>query len=89
MRNKPNVNPNAVWDESRCKELQMLDELLREVSALNRGSGFIQCVQRSIELAEKLSKFDANSGRPSFKQFLTHVCVNDRFPDQQKTRSGA
>lgn len=76
------VNPDAAWDESRCEEYELLETLLSEVSSLNRGSHVIERMQKCIDIAERLSRTDLNSGRDSFVRFLLKEALKDRFPDE-------
>lgn len=59
-----------MWDDLRLAELDELNELFNVATAINKGSGAIERIQRVIELASKLSHSDRASGRRSFSQFL-------------------
>lgn len=82
MTDSKEVNPNAVWDELRCEEYGLLETLLSEVSALNRGSHAIERMQKCIEIAERLNRTNLDSGRMSFCAFLRDLARKDRFPDE-------
>ena len=73
------VRPGALWDAGRCKELEKLQDLLHEVSAINKGSNCLGRIANCIALAEMLTKFDLDSGRSSFEQFLRDRAIEDRF----------
>lgn len=81
------VNPNAVWDESRCKEYEMLETLLSEVSSLNRGNHVIERMQKCIDIAERLNSTNLDSGRMCFRGFLHRQIIKDRFPDENKAKA--
>ena len=70
----------AVWTIKRCQQLGQLERLLNEVAILNNGSHVIQRMQLCIKIAESLNAADMNKATPSFVQFLTKICIADRFP---------
>ena len=70
--------PNVRWTDERCKELDELGVLLREVAGINRGSNAIERIQRCIEIAEKLDRDDIVSGRDSLRTFLRRLAIADR-----------
>lgn len=76
------VNPNAVWDETRCEELSVLERLIREVSAINNGNRCLERIGECIALAEKLSRTDYENSHKSFQQFLNDLAIEDRFGKQ-------
>jgi len=77
---KPEVNPNAVWDKSRCDELQMLERLVYETSMINNGGRCLERIAECISMAQSLSYTELNSPmRVSFLQFLSNLAIKDRF----------
>lgn len=81
------VLATSVWDESRCKEYELLCRLLREASAINRGSNCLERIAKVIQIAEELHKSDLRSCRPSFESFLLDRILVDRFgPDYKEQR---
>ena len=76
------VRPGALWNEIRCAELDKLQDLLREVATINKGSNCLGRIARCIELAAFLIQPEIDSGRPSFKQFLQERAIEDRFGPQ-------
>jgi len=74
-----NVRPGAIWDATRCAELEKLQDLLHEVGTINKGSNCLGRIERCITLAEQLATTDFDAGRPSFKEFLRSVALDDRF----------
>ena len=60
----------ADWPDDRITELSELRDMLHEISGLNRGSDFLGKVQRSISLAEKLTRTNFAARRKSFCAFL-------------------
>jgi hypothetical protein len=75
------VRPGAVWDSMRCTELERLQELLHEVTAINKGSDCLGRIARCIEIAELLNRPKLGD-RTSFKQFLRGLAIEDRFGPQ-------
>lgn len=71
------VRPLA-WTEDRCKELDELGTLLREVSSINHGSNCLERIARCIALAEKLSRDDLFKCRDSLHNFLRGLAIEDR-----------
>lgn len=63
-------DPTKAWPQDRRAELAQLQQLLQEASSLNNASGTLDRLQRIDTLAKALSKFDLDSGRVSFLQFL-------------------
>ena len=68
----------AQWTDERCKELEELGVLLREVAGINRGSNAIERIRRCIELAETLDRDDIVNGRDSLRTFLRGLAIADR-----------
>jgi hypothetical protein len=71
------VRPLA-WTDERCKELDELGTLLREVAAINHGSNCLERIQRCIALAEKLNRDDLFKCRDSLHKFLRGLAIADR-----------
>jgi hypothetical protein len=71
------VRPLA-WTDARCKELDELGTLLREVAAINHGSNCLERIQRCIALAEKLDRDDLSKCRDSLHNFLRGLAIADR-----------
>ena len=71
------VRPLA-WTDDRCKELDELGTLLREVAAINHGSNCLERIQRCIALAEKLGRDDLFKCRDSLHTFLRGLAIEDR-----------
>lgn len=71
------VGPLA-WTDDRCKELDELGTLLREVASINHGSNCLERIQRCIALAEKLSRDDLFKCRDSLHNFLCGLAIADR-----------
>ena len=78
------VNPNTVWDSSRCDEMDKLEALLHEVVAINSGNRCLERIALCISLAESLQRTDRERTRRSFVQFLNDLALKDRFPDPPK-----
>jgi hypothetical protein len=73
------VNPNAVWDSSRCGELDLLERLVREVKAINGGNRCLERIASCIEMAEQLDRTTYEPVRRSFLSFLNDIAIDDRF----------
>ena len=71
------VRPRA-WTDDRCKELDELGTLLREVARINHGSNCLERIQRCIALAEKLDRDDLFKCRDSLHTFLRELAIADR-----------
>jgi hypothetical protein len=71
------VRPLA-WTDDRCKELDELGTLLREVAAINHGSNCLERIGRCIALAEKLDRGDLVQRRDSLHNFLRGLAIADR-----------
>ena len=71
------VRPLA-WTDERCKELDELGTLLREVASINHGSNCLERIQRCIVLAEKLDRDDLIRCRDSLHNFLRALAIADR-----------
>jgi len=71
------VRPLA-WTDDRCKELDELGTLLREVASINHGSNCLERIQRCIALAEKLNRDDLFKCRDSLHNFLRGLAIADR-----------
>lgn len=74
---KRGVRPLA-WTDDRCKELDELGTLLREVAAINYGSNCIERIQHCIKLAENLGRDDLFKCRDSLHNFLRRLAIEDR-----------
>ncbi len=62
------------WTDDRCKDLEDLETLVREVRTINHGSSVIQRLIRCEELAEKLSRIDLEH-----LGFLRDLAINGVF----------
>jgi hypothetical protein len=71
------VSPLA-WTDDRCKELEELGTLLREVASINHGSNCLERIKRCIALAEKLDRDDLFKCRDSLHNFLRGLAIADR-----------
>lgn len=71
------VRPLA-WTKDRCKELDELGTLLREVSSINHGNNCLERIARCIALAEKLNRDDLFKCRDSLHNFLRGLAIEDR-----------
>ena len=71
---------NAVWDKSRCRDIENLRLLLREVGAINSGSHCLERIARCIALAKELEATDYRTGRVGLVYFLHDLAVADRSP---------
>lgn len=67
------------WTEDRCKELDELGTLLREVARINHGSNCLERIQRCIVLADKLNSDDLFTCRDSLHHFLRGLAIADRI----------
>lgn len=67
------------WPRDRWEELCDLENLLIEVSALNRANMHLERTAKCIELAEKLLSTDRGSDelRISFVQFLKGLAIKE------------
>lgn len=74
---EPTVRPLA-WTDDRCKELDELGTLLREVASINHGSNCLGRIQRCIALAEMLNRDDLFKCRDSLYNFLRGLAIADR-----------
>lgn len=68
------------WTDDRIKELEKLQELLRECGSLNAGNNICRRIERIETLAEELVKTDFENMRKSFISFLLDQIANDRKP---------
>ena len=71
------VRPLA-WTYSRCRELEDLGTLLREVATINHGSNCLERIARCIALAESLIYDDLVECRESLHTFLRGLAIADR-----------
>jgi hypothetical protein len=78
------VRPHA-WTDDRCKELEELGTLMREVAAINHGSNCLERIHRCIALAEKLSRDDLFRCRDSLHNFLRGLAIADRSSGPKPT----
>lgn len=76
------VNPNAIWDDERVTQLELLDRLLKEVSAIDRANNCLARIEKCIELADALIQTDYRGRKGSFLGFLNDICIKDRFPEK-------
>ena len=53
----------SVWDESRCKEYELLCRLLNELTLIDRGSSCLQRIRSCIEMSERLNNTDCGHRR--------------------------
>lgn len=58
------------WPEFRLAQFDMMVELIREVSAMNRANCILERMKKCIELADRLDRFDMDLRKSSFVQFL-------------------
>jgi hypothetical protein len=72
----------CAWTDARCEQFKNLESLLNAVSMLNHSTNFIGNVQRCIELADHLRKWDMDLPSPSFIDFLRGQIIEDRFPKE-------
>ena len=75
------------WTDDRCKEIDELGTLLREVARINNGSNCLERIQRCIVLAEKLSRDDLFTCRDSLTNFLRGLAIADRITGPLAERS--
>ena len=68
----------AKWNKNRANELNLMSALLYEVSCLNSGSHVIERIRYCITLANKLNNGNIRTGRQSFNQFISDLCIADR-----------
>lgn len=66
------------WDDSRCDELKMLQMLILEVLAIDRGNRCLQRIAWCIETAEKLDAMDYARDRAGFVNWLEEIANADR-----------
>jgi len=66
------------WTDDRVVELQSLQDLLNDISGLNRGNHFIEKLQSCITVAEQLTRGDIRTPRESFIGFLQNLCIEER-----------
>ena len=59
-----------MWPSDRRKDLISLQNLLVDVSELNRGSNVIEKMQRISKIADKLLSSDMEKGKVSFMAFI-------------------
>lgn len=67
-----------IWPKDRREELEILLDLISELSMLNKGSGFIEKVSECIEKSQRLSRWDLDSPRDSFTQFLISQAAGEK-----------
>jgi hypothetical protein len=58
------------WDKKRNGQLADLRNMLWEAESLNRGSNFLEHVQKVINIAKALTSADISNGELSFISFL-------------------
>ncbi len=68
------------WDQARWNQLFTLQDLLNEVSMLNRGTGTIERLQRCIAMAEELRCGDLVTSRASLPRFLMERALAGSSP---------
>ena len=71
------------WDESRCKELEAFEQLLREVSSINNASHCLERIARCIEFGASLDKFSMQ--RPNFRTFIRQLAIDDMAAKREQT----
>lgn len=78
------------WTRGRAIRLLQLDSLLGLLAGLNHGSGFLENVQRCIDIAEALRASNLADNEISFIQFLKDKAVEERSgSDGKALRRGA
>ena len=65
------------WPEKRCKQLDELKKLLREVSTINNGNNCLQRIAECIELSDKLQEWSLKRREVSFVAFLEDLARGD------------
>jgi hypothetical protein len=75
---KNNARAPVTWTDDRCNELELLGQLLREVSSINHANNCLERIARCIELAEKLGRDDFFTCRDSMLTFLRGLAIADR-----------
>ena len=68
------------WTKSRCTELELLRQLLIDVSTMNHGSSVVDRILRCEKIANKLNQTNLAMGRASFHQFLVGLAAEERRP---------
>jgi len=66
-----------MWPADRRKQLISLQNLLVDVSELNRGSNVIEKMQRISKMADKLLSSDLDKPRVSFMAFIIAEATKD------------
>jgi hypothetical protein len=65
------------WNKSRCRELGILQRLLREASYINSGNYALERIRGVIRMAERLDRSSLNRHRSSFMQFLIEEAAKE------------
>ena len=59
-----------MYDQSRREEVLLMQNLIREISTINKGSNFLDKMNSCIEMAQKLQKDNMVVPRASFVDFI-------------------
>lgn len=70
------------WPLKRIKQLEAVEDLIRECRSLNSGNNVIGRMQRCIGIAEMLDRTNLNRREPRFIQFLRDLAI----PAEDATR---
>jgi hypothetical protein len=72
------ARPAPQWTEQRCRELEMLRDLLHNVATINSGSHWMQKMQAAINAADTLTSSQIALGQTSFAEFLRDLAIAER-----------
>lgn len=74
-------------DQTRFKQLEMLDRVLILAGSLNRGNNIVAKISELETACEKLSLFDFVTPRSSFTQYIRDLVIADccRSKNDDKT----
>lgn len=63
------------WPEDRWHEFNDLRDLLTDAESLNHANCVIERMQRLIDMATSLTRWDRKTGRKSFVAFLEDLAI--------------
>lgn len=73
-----------VWTEDRWDELDLLEQLVRQVSSINNSTGCLERIAGCIEMAKRLDRTGRNMRRDSFLAWLKQMAREESEADRAK-----
>ncbi len=78
MIEKDAIKAGLKWDNHRCDQMKQMQDLIFEVSCINSGNHCLERIRKCIDIADELRKYDRNSGKKNFHDFLADLAIEER-----------